>query len=183
MEGHDKKFEDMEKPYQENVVNARGVVITVAGLAVVCVISFVLMWVLQVTLDDRAAADEELGPLRLSAEERLPQGPRLQGAPGFGVETKDGLVNLELREPQAEYRVLLKEWETLWKEGEKDPDTGKVIAIPIEDAKKRLLESGAVKTSAPGSDAPATPADDGSAEEPAEAEEEPAAKANAAGQQ
>ena len=133
MEEHDKKFEDMEKPYQENVVNARGVVITVVGLAVVCVISFVLMWVLQETMDSRAAADEERGPLRLSAEERLPTGPRLQGAPGFGVDTKEGKVNLELREPQAEYRVLLKEWETLWAEGEKDPTSGKVIAIPNEE--------------------------------------------------
>ena len=148
MESHDNKFEDMEKPYQENVVDARGVVITVAGLTVVCVVSFLLMWFMQQYLDREAERSEVVSPLQLSEEERLPPEPRLQSAPGFGVDGVDGRVNLQLREPQAEYRVLKEEWEKVWKEGEKDPNTGAVISLSIEEAKKKVLENGTNSTPA-----------------------------------
>jgi hypothetical protein len=49
-------------------------------------------------------------------------------------------VNLELLAPQAEYRELEKQWNDLLQNGQKDAQTGTVITLPIEDAKKRLLE-------------------------------------------
>lgn len=149
MDVHNNKIEKSDKPYQENVVNVRGVIITVVGLAVVCVVSFALMWVLQQYLDERAVATEQLSPMMLETEERLPPEPRLQSAPGFGVEGPEGRVNLELREPQAEYKVLIKKWEKAWKEGEKDPKTGAIISLPIEEAKKKVLESGEFNAAPP----------------------------------
>ena len=45
-------------------------------------------------------------PLAMSDREQLPPEPRLQMAPGFGVDTEKGRVNLELSYPQSEYRTL-----------------------------------------------------------------------------
>ena len=59
---------------------------------------------------------------------------------GFGVDSEQGRVNLELKAPQSEYRELHKQWEELWKDGQKDEKTNTVISLPIEEAKKKLLE-------------------------------------------
>ncbi|HCA59973.1 MAG TPA: hypothetical protein DEP46_18565, partial [Blastocatellia bacterium] len=72
----------------------------------------------------------------------LPPEPRLQGAPGFGVDGPNGRVNLELTVPQSEYWELEKQWKVLWKEGAKHPETGAVISMPIEKAKEVVLSSG-----------------------------------------
>jgi hypothetical protein len=69
----------------------------------------------------------------------LPPEPRLQAAPGFGVEAEKGRVNLELMAPQSEYRVLRAGWEEIWKEGTVDHSTGAVTSMPIEEAKAKVL--------------------------------------------
>jgi hypothetical protein len=98
------------------------------------------MWALLNVLKDY---DKEnagpANPLAMSEREKLPAEPRLQSAPGFGVDTEKGRVVLELREPQAEYRELQKEWANLWTKGKKDQKTGVVTALPIEEAKAKLL--------------------------------------------
>src|SRR4029453_8272417 len=82
------------------------------------------------------------GPMALSQQERLPPEPRLQAAKGFGVTLENGQsVSLELREPQAEYRVLRKQWEQELKAGSKDA-SGKTVGIPIDEAMKKILTDG-----------------------------------------
>ena len=72
------------------------------------------------------------GPMALTKEERLPPEPRLQAAPGFAVTLENGeTVKLDLKEPQAEYRVLHEEWQRQLKSG----------SMPIDDAIKKISES------------------------------------------
>lgn len=139
---------DLNRPYERNDIGLKGIVWFGVGLFLLIVITFGLMWaLLNVLYDyDRENAGP-VNPLMMSERERLPPEPRLQGAPGFGVDAKTGRVNLELLEPQAEYRELRKQWEAVWKYGQKDEKTGTVITLPIEEAKGRLLIQG-VKTRA-----------------------------------
>jgi hypothetical protein len=77
----------------------------------------------------------------LTESERLPPEPRLQVAPGFELKLENGqTVNLEKREPQAEYRELRKQWEKALNEGLRD-QSGKVVGIPIDEAIKILANS------------------------------------------
>ena len=79
----------------------------------------------------------------LAKVRRVPPEPRLQGAPGFGVESPDGRVNMELGAPQSEYWELKKQWDKTWLHGSKDSKTGAVSALPIDMAKDRFLEQAA----------------------------------------
>ncbi|KXK00692.1 MAG: hypothetical protein UZ17_ACD001002035 [Acidobacteria bacterium OLB17] len=134
---------DFDKAYEQNDVQLRGVLWFVGGLSVLIVMVSVLMWVFLSQLEDyRRATKAPANPMALSEKERLPDGPRLQSAPGFGVEGPNGHVNLELTQPAAEYLELKKQWDALEKNGEKDPKTGAVIMLPIEEAKRRLLAEG-----------------------------------------
>jgi hypothetical protein len=137
---HEKSFVDFERPYEQNVVGLKGIVYFGIGLFLLIVITFALMWALLGLFADQAK--EEAGPnhpLMLSEKERLPPEPRLQLAPGFSVET-DKTINLELQAPSAEYVELRKQWEQIWKNGVKDPNTGVSTILPMEEAKKKLLE-------------------------------------------
>lgn len=122
----------------------------VIGLFVLTVITFVLMKLLYNVLEDRAtAADPPPRPMAMSEKERLPPEPRLQAAPGFGVNLGEGKerINLQLREPQAEYNELRKIWDQVL-EGKPDPRTGKT-SMPMEEAKKKVLEDGSLKSRPP----------------------------------
>ncbi|MER3429560.1 MAG: hypothetical protein C4324_00700 [Blastocatellia bacterium] len=131
----------LEKGYEENVVGVRGVVAFGVGLFLLIVITFWLMWALHGVLEERAKETKSSdNPMAMNDRERLPPEPRLQGAPGFGVDTPNGRVNLELTAPQSEYRVLEKEWKALIENGARDPKSGAVTVLPIEEAKKILLE-------------------------------------------
>jgi len=122
----------------------------VVGLFFLTVITFVLMKLLYNVLENRAtAADPRPRPMAMSEKERLPPEPRLQAAPGFGVNLGEGKerINLQLREPQAEYRELQKIWNQVL-EGKPDPRDGKV-SVPMEEAKKKVLEDGSLKSRPP----------------------------------
>ncbi len=137
--------------YEANVVGMRGILLFLFGVLLMVVISFGLMWVFQYkVLEDQALEDDKANenPMARSAKDSLPAEPRLQSAPGFGVNSKEGRVNLELREPQAEYREILKQWEKSWKEGEKDTKTKTVISLPIEEAKDRVIKGNLIKARA-----------------------------------
>ena len=138
---HEKSFVDFEQPYEQNVVGLKGVVYFGVGLVLLIIITFALMWaLLNVLKEDSLAEKGTSGPLALSETERLPPEPRLQAAPGFGVESPDGRVNLELRAPQAEYRELKKQWAAVWEHGAKDEKTGAISSMPIDAAKEKFLE-------------------------------------------
>lgn len=149
MSGHNKVEIDLSKPYQRNEIGVRGIVYFGVGLFLLIVVTFVLMYIFQygVLEEQRLAEDErDKSPMAMTEEERLPPEPRLQGAPGFGVESKDGRVNLELRNPQAEYHELQEQWKELWENGEKDPKTGTVVATSMEAAIEKVLNDGSIKS-------------------------------------
>lgn len=141
---HEKSFVNYEKTYETNLIGMRGIVYFTIGLFLLIVISFALMWVLQnVMEDDAKQTKDSKNPMMMNEQERLPPEPRLQLAPGFGVDGDKGRVNLELKAPQAEYRQLEDEWRKLESEGQKDPRTGTVVTLPVEEAKKKFLEESA----------------------------------------
>ena len=108
--------------HEASDVNVGSIIKFVVGLFVLTVVTFVLMKLLFKVLEDRAAKlDPPARPMALTEQERLPPEPRLQAAPGFGVDEGQGKrVNLQLREPQAEYNVLRKMWADVL-EGKPDP--------------------------------------------------------------
>src|SRR5215211_4977750 len=125
--GHRKKDDIHETPdvsHESSDVNVGSIAKFVIGLFVLTVITFVLMNLLFKVLENRAAKlDPPKRPMALTEQERLPPEPRLQAAPGFGVqESQDKRVNLQLREPQAEYNELRKIWNGVL-EGKADPRT------------------------------------------------------------
>ena len=139
-------------------VNIRAILQFVAGLLIFSLITLGLMWLLMNFLETiEARNDPPSSPMALRPEERLPPEPRLQVAPGFGVQINpeqskqvagagfdvrdNQRVNLELKEPQAEWKVLRRIWENQLKNGETDPRTGQVLRLPIAEAKRRLVES------------------------------------------
>ena len=148
MSGHNKVEIDPNLPYQKNEIGVRGIVYFAVGLFLLIVVTFALMYVFQykVMEPEWAAADKEnASSMALTAEEKLPPEPRLQGAPGFGVESKDGWVDLELTKPQAEYEELQKQWEEQWEKGERDTKTNTVISLSMKDAKEKVLNDGSIK--------------------------------------
>jgi len=138
---HEKSFVDFEQPYEQNVVGLKGVVYFGVGLVLLIIITFALMWALLNVLQENSFEEKGTsGPMAQSEIERLPPEPRLQVAPGFGVDSRDGRVNMELRAPQAEYWELKKQWAEKAEHGVKDEKTGAVSALPIKDAKAKFLE-------------------------------------------
>jgi hypothetical protein len=140
MAKHKKTTVNLDNPYEANTIGLSGIVYFSGGLFLLIVVTFGLMWfMLGVMENDAVAEKRSANPLELTKEEALPPEPRLQAAPGFGVETKNGFKKLELGAPQAEYRELLSQWNELWEKGTKDEKTGTVISLPINEAKRRLL--------------------------------------------
>jgi len=144
---------DIEAGYERNDIQLKGIMYFGIGLLVLIVITFGLMWALFGVLEsDAAAKHASRNPMQLSDAKRLPPEPRLQGAPGFSVQSKDGPVNLELLAPQAEYWELKKQWDDMIKNGVKHPETGTVIAMPIEEAKAKILEQNLKSSTQPGAE-------------------------------
>lgn len=138
---HEKSFVDFDKPYEQNVIGLKGIFYFGIGLFLLIVITFALMWAFEGVLEEDAKENKSsINPMIMSEKDRLPPEPRLQAAPGFGVESEKGGVNLELRAPQAEYQELRKQWEEVWKYGRKDEKTGTVIAMSIDQAKEKFLQ-------------------------------------------
>ncbi len=144
---HEKAFVDFDKPYEQNLVGLRGVIYFAIGLFLLVVITFSLMALLLDVFDTQAQEndDKDRNPMQLTEKDRLPPEPRLQSAPGFGVDTKDGRVNLELRNPQAEWETMQEVDKDLWENGRKT-ENGTYTVLPIEQAKEKMLEQGATVT-------------------------------------
>ena len=141
MAKYEKSYQDFDRAYETNLVGLRGVIFFAVGLFLLVVITFGLMFFLQNIMEDQSVeAKDQKNPMTMNNEQRLPPEPRLQAAPGFGVESPQGFVNLELKAPQSEYRELRQQWEKSWAEGQKDPQTGMVMSLPIEASKNKLLQ-------------------------------------------
>lgn len=133
---------ELSKAYEENEIRLKGIIGFGIGLFLLIVITFGLMWALLYKLKQFHTEEQnaQRNPMAMTDTERLPPEPRLQVAPGFGVESEKGRVNLELRAPGDEYRELHAQWLQLWEHGQKDAKTGTVSVMPIDEAKERLLE-------------------------------------------
>ncbi len=138
---HEKSFVDFEKPYEQNVIGLKGIFYFGIGLFLLIVITFALMWAFMGVLEEDAKQNKaSTNPMIMSEKERLPPEPRIQAAPGFGVESDKGRVNLELKAPQSEYWELKKQWEDAWRFGRKDEKTGTAISMSIDQAKEKFLQ-------------------------------------------
>lgn len=141
---HEKSFVNYDKTYETNIIGLRGVFYFWIGLVLLIIITFGLMFVLQNVMEQQALESKDSkNPLMMTEREQLPPEPRLQAAPGYGVESERGFLNLELKAPQSEYRELERQWSKLWSEGQKDAKTGTVITLPIDEAKRKFLEENA----------------------------------------
>jgi hypothetical protein len=138
---HEKDVIQHDLPYEPNAVGYKGIAIFGIGLFLLILTTSGLMHVMLGVLESQTReANASKNPMAMTDREKLPPEPRLQLAPGFGVETDEGFVNLELTVPQSEYWVLKKEWAKKINKGTVDEKTGTVISLPVEEAKVKLLE-------------------------------------------
>ena len=115
-------LDNVDVAHEHGDINVRAILMFLVGFAVISAVVFLLMWGTFVGLDRMAAAnDPQVSPVALPAGQ-LPPEPRL-------------LTN----EP-AQLRTFREE-EARMLSGGTDPRTGATM-IPIEEAKKRLLQQG-----------------------------------------
>jgi hypothetical protein len=133
---------NVEVEHEASDVSVSGVATFVVVLTIATIVVSIGMWVLFRYFNAQAAKERQPGPMALSQQERLPPEPRLQAAPGFAVTLEDGQrVNLQNREPQAEYRVLREEWEKAL-HGELKDQSGNQVTIPIDQAIDQVVSGG-----------------------------------------
>jgi hypothetical protein len=130
-------------------VNLRGIMTFLAGLTVMTIAVYLLMWGMFRVLSTQEK-DAPPSPVAMTGKDRLPPEPRLQGAPGFGegLEKDAGVKESEEaektpgpRDPLWEIKVLRKHWKSTLENGVQD-SSGKFVILPIEEAKKELLRQG-----------------------------------------
>ena len=134
--------------HEASDVNISGILKFVMALTVLGAVVFVLMWGMFRLLNAQETEKEPpAGPMAMTEKERLPPEPRLQAAKGFGIKREDGeWVNLETKEPEAEYRVLREQWERRLNCHGGDESSGpSPNCVPIQEAMKKLLEGSGVQ--------------------------------------
>lgn len=146
--GHDERIHetpdasDIRNPditHEVSDVNTRAILWFVLFLAGLIIVSLLLLRGMFNLFESWARkAEGERPVMARTSEERLPPEPRLQSAPGYTVEGQ----SLELKEPQAEWKVVQKKWkEDLESYGVVDPDQ-KIARMPIEEAIKIVAQKG-----------------------------------------
>jgi hypothetical protein len=137
---------NVEVTHEQSDISIGGVLTFMAVLTVAAIVISVGMWLLFNYFNVQEGKEPKPGPMALSKQERLPPTPRLQAAPGFAVTLEKGdTVNLELREPQAEYRVVRRQWDQALATGLKD-QSGNTVGMPIDQAMKSVVTSLPVRT-------------------------------------
>lgn len=128
----------------------------IGGLVVFAVVMHLAMWATFEFFEEREkAAERQSSPLARTATERLPPHPRLQLAPGFGVEREDGSGFIDLSyvagktgkvpAPQSEYWTVRDQWQReLEHFGWADQQAG-TARLPISEAMRRYAEQQAAK--------------------------------------
>ena len=130
---------NVEVTHEMSDINVNGVLTFVVALTILTIGVYIGMLLLFKSFQGQAAKEVQPGPMALSKEERLPPEPRLQAAPGFGVALENGTwVNLQTKEPQAEFKTLNEQWDEELNAQIKDA-SGKPTSIPIADAIKQVV--------------------------------------------
>ena len=145
--GHKHKIEtpdvshirNVEVTHEQSDIQVGGVLAFMVALTIATIGVYIAMLLLFDYFNKQAEQEPRPGPMALSKQERLPPAPRLQAAPGFAVTLeKNEPVNLELREPAAEYRVVRAQWEQALRSGGRD-QSGNVVGIPLDEAMQKLV--------------------------------------------
>ena len=149
-------IKNLDVTHEASDVSVGGILKFVVGLTIFGVVVFALIWGLFRFLSAQENKEPPPGPMAMTEQERLPPVPRLQAARGFGVKLENGeWVNLENKEPEAEYRVLRGQWERELKCSPEESHTGPVHlvptgCVPIDQAMEKVLQSGLpVRTAKP----------------------------------
>jgi len=133
-------IKNLDVTHEASDVSVGGILKFVVGLTIFAVVVHVMMWGMFRLLKAQEEKEPSPGPMAMTEQERLPPAPRLQAASGFGVKLENGeWVNLEVREPEAEYRVLRTQWNQIL--SGKDA-SGRLVGMPIDRAMEKILESG-----------------------------------------
>jgi hypothetical protein len=131
---------NVEVTHEESDVSVSGVVTFAVALTILTAVVYVAMVFMFNYFQSQEAKEPAPGPMALSKKDRLPPEPRLQSSQGFQVTLQDGQkVNLELSQPQMEFRVLRQQWERDLAQGSKD-STGKLTGMPIDSAIQKVTE-------------------------------------------
>jgi hypothetical protein len=137
---------NVEVTHEQSDISVSGVLTFMAVLTVATIAVSIGTWLMFRYFSVQEEKEQKPGPMALSKQERLPPAPRLQAAPGFGVTLEKGeRVNLELHEPQAEYRVVLTQWKQALATGLKD-QSGNTVGMPIDEAMKSVVAGLPVRT-------------------------------------
>jgi hypothetical protein len=153
-------IKNIDVTHEVSDVYIGGIANFVAGLFVLIVVAFVLMWGMFRMLESRPVEGEKpRSPMARTDQERLPPEPRLQSAPGFAEEleksapketapkekesggnSKENTANAPVgKDPLWEIRLLRNQWDDVLTNGPTDP-SGKRYGLPIEQAKQEVLK-------------------------------------------
>jgi hypothetical protein len=129
--------------HEASDVSVSGVAKFVVGLTVLGISVFGLMWVMFGFLNmQEEEKTPKPGPMAMTEQERLPPEPRLQAARGFGVTLENGeRVDLQNKEPEAEYRVLREQWERQLNcnYGDHPGSVRSPACLPIDQAMEKVV--------------------------------------------
>jgi len=149
-------IKNLDVTHEASDVNISGILKFVMGLTVLSVVVFLLMWGMFRLLNAQEIEKEPpAGPMAMTEKERLPPEPRLQAAKGFGVKLANGeTVNLENKEPEAEYRLLREQWlRQLNCPIESEFPSVNMGCVPIDTAMDTVLEGAGLPTRTTGGNA------------------------------
>ena len=137
-------IKNLDVTHEASDVSVSGVLKFVLGLTVLTVVVFVLMWgMFRFLYAQETEKEPPPGPMAMTEKERLPPDPKLQAAPGFEVKLESGeRVNLENKEPEAEYLVIREQWERRLKCEDLNRHSevkGGTTCVPIDQAMQKVV--------------------------------------------
>jgi len=145
-------IKNLDVTHEASDVNISGIAKFVIALTIMCAVVFLLMGGLfRFLYAQETEKEPPAGPMAMTEKERLPPPPRLQAAKGFEVKLESGeVVNLEKREPEAEYRVLREQWDRrLNCQGGAEGAAAITNCMPIDVAMEKLLQGDGLKVRTP----------------------------------
>ncbi|HYR77225.1 MAG TPA: hypothetical protein VEM96_15430 [Pyrinomonadaceae bacterium] len=146
-------IKNVDVTHEASDVYIGGIAKFVAGLSVLTIAVFLLMWGM-FRMFEKRTKEPPRSPMAFTDQERLPPEPRLQGAPGFAEElekqskpAKAEPAANHVREPGGpkdplwEIKVLRQHWNEVLEQGPVDQN-GQRYGMPIEKAKEEILKQG-----------------------------------------
>jgi|SRR5437773_1991848 len=147
-------IKNVDVAHETSDVSIGGVAKFVIALSVLTIVVFLGLWGMFRILEQREERrDVRRSSIALTDKERLPPEPRLQGAPGFAEQLQESQTPNEERSTTAgealpkpksplwEIDALRRQWKDVLDNGPRDQN-GNRYGMPIEEAKKRLIEQG-----------------------------------------